>query len=159
MAGSVRETVPAWRGDWQERIAQRLKEQGFESYSAFLEANPGVTYTEMAQLLSAGEDVVPVQLERLHASSVRPEQREQAVLDSLARFLREALKKGWGVGHRWHSSVGAALTSWNVTWGGGTEIEKLERALFELKPPDGWIPEPKDDPVLLKAAAAVWQRR
>jgi len=158
MAGSVRESVPAWRGDWQQRIAQRLKQRGFESYLAFLEANPGVSYTDMARLLSEGDDVAPVQLERLHAWSVKPEARDVAILDSLARFLREALKKGWGVGQRWQGSVAAALASWNVAWGGGPELETLEQALFDLNPPEGWIPEPKDDPLLQKVVSLARQQ-
>ena len=137
MAGSMRVTVPAWRGDWQERITQRLLQRGFESCLAFLEANPGVSYTEMARLLSESGDIAPVQLERLHARSAGVDERDMAILDSLARPLREALKKGWGVGQRWRGSVAAALASWNVAWGGRARSREAGAMSFRSRPAGG----------------------
>lgn len=46
MGDSERETVPAWQGDWEARIMLRVKALGFESYDAFLHANPGISYDE-----------------------------------------------------------------------------------------------------------------
>lgn len=157
MVDSVRETVPAWQGDWQARITLRLKLMGFESYEAFLNANPGLSYDEIARLLGEG-DVAPVQLQSLHASGVKAEQRELAVLDSLARFIRGALKKGWGVGKYWESSLMGALASWHATWGGGEELDRLQKTLLGSKPPMGWLPEPKDDPLLQKVASLARQQ-
>lgn len=157
MVDSARETVPAWQGDWQARITLRLKVMGFESYEAFLDANPGLSYDEMARLLGEG-DVVPVQLQSFHVSGVKPEQRERAVLDSLTRFLRGALNKGWGVGKYWESSLMGALASWHVTWGGGEELDRLQKTLLASKPSIGWLPEPKDDPLLRKVASLASQR-
>jgi hypothetical protein len=152
MVDSERETVPAWRGDWQSRVTLRLKLMGFESYEAFLDANPGLSYDEMARLLGGG-DVAPVQLQSLHASGVKAEQRELAVLDSLVRFLRGALRKGWGVGKYWESDLMGALASWHTTWGGGGELDRLQKALLDAKPPIGWLPEPKGDPLVQKVAS------
>jgi hypothetical protein len=157
MVDSARETVPAWQGDWEARITLRLKLMGFESYEAFLDANPGLPYDEMARLLGEG-DVAPVQLQSLHASGVKPDQRERAVLDSLTRLLRGALKKGWGVGKYWESSLMGALASWHVTWGGGEQLDRLQKALLGSKPPMGWLPEPKDDPLLHKVASLARQQ-
>jgi hypothetical protein len=135
---------------------------GFESYEAFLSANPGLSYDEMARLLGEG-DVAPVQLQRLHASGVKSEHRELAVVDSLARFLRGALRKGWGVGKYWEGDLMGALASWHTTWGGGAELDRLQTALLAAKPPMGWLPEPKDDPLLQRitslAQRASWSRR
>ena len=157
MVDSMRETAPAWRGDWESRVTLRLKLMGFDSYESFLVANPGVSYDEIARLIGEGGDVAPVQLQRLHASMVKAEQRELAVLDSLGRYLRGALRKGWGVGKYWESALMAALASWHTTWGGGEELDRLQNALFAAKPSMGWVPEPKDDPLLQKAASQARQ--
>jgi hypothetical protein len=154
MEDSQRETVPAWQGDWQARITLRLKALGFESFEAFLHANPGMPYGEMARLL--GEtDVAPVQLEHLHAASVPPDRHLASVLDSLARYLRGALKNGWGVGKYWDSDLMGALASWHTTWGGGMTLDRLQTALLESKPRKGWLPESKDDPLLQDVAARI----
>jgi hypothetical protein len=157
MVDSLRETVPAWRGDWEARIALRLKAMGFGNYEAFLKANPGLPYGEMARLLSEGGDVAPVQLERLHASNVKADDRESAILDSLVRSLRGALKNGWGVGKYWESDLMGALASWHVTWGGGETLQRLQKALFAVGPAIGWVPEPKDDPLLTKVTSLARQ--
>jgi hypothetical protein len=102
MGDSERQAVPAWQGESAARIVLCVKALGFESYDAFLHANPGVSYDEMARLLGEG-DLAPVQFERLHAASTAADQRAVAVLDSLARYLRGALKKGWGVGKYWRA--------------------------------------------------------
>jgi hypothetical protein len=151
-------TAPAWRGDWQDRIAQRIREAGFDSYAAFLEAKPGLSYAEMARLLGDKEDIAPVQLARLHASSIQPRDRERAIVDSLTRFLRGSLKKGWGLGKYWQSDVGGALASWKVTWGSGPELNKLESALHAVGPPSGWIPEAEADPILQRAVESARER-
>jgi hypothetical protein len=89
-------------------------------------------------------------MERLHAeiASRDSASRRGAILDSLARFLRGALKKGWGSGRYWQSSVTGALASWMVTWGGTEDLRKVKMSLFAKRPPIGWIPEPTNDPLL-----------
>ena len=150
--------APAWEGDWQARIARRIKELGYDTYLDYLAARPGQSYWQIAEELSRGEDVAPVQLQSMHASHVKAGDWERAVLDSLARFLRGALKKGWGLDKYWWSSVAGALSSWYVTWGGGPELDALERELFLLKPEPGWIPKDGEDPILLEAARRVWPK-
>ena len=95
-------------------------------------------------------DVAPVQLERLHAEIAGHDSasRRGAILDSLARFLRGALKEGWGSGRYWQSSVTGALASWTVMWDGTEDLRKVKEALFARQPPVGWIPEPTNDPLL-----------
>jgi hypothetical protein len=152
MGDNERETVPVWRGDWQARITLRVKAMGFESYEAFLHANPGMSYDDMASLLGEG-DVAPVQLERLHASSIRADRRDAAALDSLARYIRGALKKGWGAGKYWESDLMGALAGWHTNWGGGEDLDQLQAALLSSKPPAGWRPQSKEDPLLQRIAS------
>jgi len=155
MPDEMRETVPAWRGDWKQRVKERVRQRGFESFLAYLKSNAGVPYSVMARELSEGEDIAPVQLETLHAEDVDPQQRQEAILDSLARFVRGALKKGWGIDRYWETNVIGALSSWSVAWGGGPDLDRLKRALFSLPPPTGWMPEAQGDPVLLRALEAA----
>ena len=157
MGDSERETVPAWQGDWEARIMLRVKALGFESYDAFLHANPGMPYDQMARLLGEG-DLAPVQFERLHAASTAPDQRAVAVLDSLARYLRGALKKGWGVGKYWESDLMGALAGWHTNWGGGEDLDRLQKTLLGAKPPMGWLPEPKDDPLLRRVVSLALEQ-
>ena len=152
MVDRARETGPAWRGDWQARITLRIKLMGFENYEAFLDANPGRSYDEMAHLLGEG-DVAAVQLQSLHSSGTQAGQRDVAVLDSLTRFLRGALKKGWGVGKYRESSLMGALATWHVLWGGGDALDRLQKTLLGAKPPIGWLPDLKDDPLLQRVAS------
>jgi hypothetical protein len=147
----VRETAPAWRGDWQERVRERIRQRGSESLQAYLKGNAGVPYSDLARDLAVGDDIAPVQLERLHAQETVPEQRQGAVFDSLTRFLRGSLKKGWGVGRYWESDVIGTLVSWSVTWGRSKDLDQVERALFSIPPPTGWKPEPQGDPILNRA--------
>jgi hypothetical protein len=150
MADSARKTVPAWRGDWHRRIAERIGERGYDDFLAYLRGNAGVSYSELARELADVDDIAPVQLETLHAEQVETEQRQAAILDSLTRFLRGALTKGWGVGPYWESRVIGALSSWSVTWGGGPQLKKIKKALFSVPPPKGWTPDPERDPLLEK---------
>jgi hypothetical protein len=149
-------TASAWRGDWQERISRRLKDRGFASYSAFLDANLGLSYSELAERLAEGDDVVPVQLARLHAMNIDPQERQRAVCDSFARSLRGALKNGWGIGRYWESAISGALASWHVTWGETPDLVQFQKAVLDLKPEPGWLPVSADDPVLLEAARRTW---
>lgn len=142
-------------------MEERIRARGFEGVSAFLHGNSGLSYGELAQLLAQGDDVASIQLERLHAEIAEEDQqaRKAAVRDSLTRFLRGALRTGWGHGKYWESRVGSALASWTVTWGGGDELQRVKKALFSLRPPPGWIPGPEDDPILAQAFDLGWPER
>ena len=145
-----REAVPAWRGDWRSRIEERLRDVGHDTVRAFFEANPGLSYSDLAKVVGPTGDVAPVQLEQLHGEMVDQGEmaRREALLDSLSRFLRGALPKGWGAGGYWQSGVTGALSSWTVLWGSTEELRQVKKKLFEKAPPSGWVPEPSNDPLL-----------
>lgn len=150
-----REDVPAWSGDWRARIEERLRSKGFDTPKEFLDANRGRSYLELARILAPAEEVAAVQLEQLHRESagtgVRP-----AAFDSLTRFLRGALGRGWGNGKYWQSSVIGALASWTVMWGGSDHLRQVKEALFAANPPVGWIPEAENDPLLSQLFGQAW---
>jgi len=155
LSGKRDADASAWRGDWRGRIEERVRATGQQSIAAFFEAHPGLSYVELAQVMGPTGDVAAVQLERLHTEIAGhgSVSRRDAILDSLARFLRGALKKGWGSGRYWQSSVTGALASWTVMWGGTEELRKVKETLFARNPPIGWIPEPTNDPLLREVFA------
>ena len=63
--------APGWRGDWETRIARRIKELGYDTYLDYLAARPGESYWQIAEELARDEGVAPVQLQRMHASHVK----------------------------------------------------------------------------------------
>jgi hypothetical protein len=156
-----KETLSAWDGDWRERIYQGFRKLGFETYQDYLRARRGRSYEELASELSADTNaapIAPVQLERMHAWTVSPEDRHNEILDSLVRYLRESLRKGWGVGIHWQLNANIALAFWLSNWGykDKDELRALEREIRGLNPEAGWIPKDSDDPILQEAARRIW---
>lgn len=159
MKTKYKEALSSWDGDWEGRIYERIRELGFQKYSDYLLARRGRSYRELAAELCRDENVAPVapvQLEHLHAQTVSAADRRDAIFDSFVRFLRGALRKGWGVGIHWQTNVTGDLSSWHVTWGQGDELDTLERELFRMNPRPVWIPEDSDDPIIQEAARRVW---
>ena len=150
------EPSPAWLGDWQNRILERIREKGYKSYLDYLADRPGRTYDELSRELERDDDIAPVQLSVMHARLVEPGGRREAILDSLARSLRGALRKGWGLGRYWESDVAGQLAFWSVAWGRAPELYALEEALRSIPPEEGWIPKDGNDPVLREAARRAW---
>src|SRR5262249_18048637 len=86
-----KERPSPWDGDWEVRVCQRINELGYGAYLDYLQARRGVSYDALAAELSKDENappVAPVQLEHLHAQSVSPAERRDAILDSFVRFVR-----------------------------------------------------------------------
>ena len=153
------EALSAWEGDWEERIYQRIKELGYSTYLDYLKARRGHSYEDLATELSGDRDqspVAPVQLERMHSQAVGPDERQDAIMDSFARLLRGELRRGWGVGKYWETDVFAAMAFWFVSWGEGPDLDAFRREILRMKPPEGWLPEGSDDPILQEAARRVW---
>ena len=161
MKTTHKEALSSWDGDWEGRIYERISELGFQKYSDYLLARRGRSYRELAAELSRDENVAPVapvQLEHLHAQTVNKADRRDAILDSFVRFLRGALRNGWGVGIHWQTNVIGDLSSWHVTWGQGDELDAFEREVFGMNPEPGWTPEDSDDPIIREAARRVWSK-
>jgi len=90
---------------------------------------------------------------------VSPAERREAILDSFARFLRPALKRGWGNGIYWDTDVLGAMSSWFVNWGEEPELDAFRREIFRMNPPKGWVPANSDDRILQEAAQRVWSTK
>lgn len=148
-----RTNAPAWRGDWRARIEARFGERGFRDVREFLRAHPSHSYSELADILSINDDVAPVQLQALHKESAKD--LRTGALDSLGRFLKDALGRGWGGGRYWESRVMGALASWSATWDRPDETQRVKRELFASAPTVGWRPAP-NDPFLAALFDRVW---
>ena len=153
--------ISAWEGDWEARIYQRIEDLGYTTYQDYLRARQGRSYDYLADELSKGIEgapTAPVQLEHLHAQTADPAERLDAILDSFARFVGGALRRGWGVGIHWKVDVIGALSSWYVTWGEGPELDAFRREIFRMNPEPGWIPKNSNDPIIQEAAKRVWSK-
>ena len=156
-----RKLLSPWEGDWEARLNHRIKQLGYATYRDFLQSRRGVSYDELAKELSRDKDeapIAPVQLEHLHARTAGPSEKREAVLDSFVRFLRGALRKGWGMGIHWQTDVIGELSGWYVTWGEGPELDAFRREIFRMNPEPGWIPKNSDDPIIQEAARRVWSK-
>jgi hypothetical protein len=154
-----KEGPSAWEGDWEGRVHQRIRQLGFTTYRDYLQARPGVSYDDLAAELSRDKalpPIAPVQLERMHAWTVNPDERKDAMLDSLVRYFRGTLRRGWGVGIHWEINAITALSFWSVNWGEGPELDSLEREIRQLNPEPGWVPQDSGDPIIQEAARRAW---
>ena len=149
-------SVNTWDGDWKGRITLRVKQLGYLSYLDFLIARPGQSYDQMAREL--GNDVAPVQLEWLHANSTNDSDRIEAIIDSLARYLGGALRKGWALDKYWETSLIGAFANWYVMWNSRPELYAFQKEIYLMNPEPGWIPKDSADPILSEAAKRVWSR-
>jgi hypothetical protein len=149
--------APAWRGDWRSRLAARVRAEGYDSLDGFFRATPGVPYTELARLLSRQHEIAPIHLEQIHSelAQARGPARPWA-MDSMTRFMRGSLSRGWGNGKYWQVALLGGLASWTVLWGGGPRLQAIKEALFQLAPPVGWVPQNEDDPIVRKAFDLGW---
>ena len=118
-----------------------------------MRANPGASYVELAALLGIKEDIAAVQVETTHVACARfgEQLKSEAMADSLFRFVKEALKKGWASGKYWQSSIAGSVAKWRSMWEDEPWACSVVQQLFALKPPEGWIPQSPEDVILQKA--------
>jgi hypothetical protein len=128
----------AWRGNWADRVLDRVRSVGFPTFEAFLTAHPNASYSELADLLGS-EDIAAVQLEHMHtALAVTPFARSVVMRDSLSRYLSR------------ESQVIGALSNWIVMWQQEPWLRNVFTNLSRLAPM-GWRPEGPSDPVIVQA--------
>lgn len=166
--------VPAWEGDWERRLAERLAARGFSTISAFADGQPHASRRSLAEQLSeqvnadgggtlAG-DIAPVQvlwalLDEAKANGTV----EHRARDLLVRDLE--LPNGWPPSEP--PEAGEALIGALVSWSGGivthlteyeTTVNAVEDALLADETiPVGWRPASADDPLLLDLFRRYWR--
>lgn len=143
-----------WDAEWESRLSEHIRSSGFADVWDYLRRQPGRSYGELAERLAAsgGFGVAPIQIERLQVRDTPAAELPHSIRDSLVRHLRNAFKSlGWRQGPYWESTAIGALVSWSAMWSPRLDVGPLKHRLFELGPPEGWLPADAGDPVLLAA--------
>lgn len=152
-----------WSPGWQERIHSKIRSMGFGSVSLFMNAHPGLTYSEAASRIS--DEVATAQLVMLHLEDgVRDGNFLICAADCFARRIRGHLKRGWGNGVNCEYQTASAMADWQADITCKviqTELDEAtaERVAFALrdivKPPQGWLPLDGTDPLLRRSFTEV----
>lgn len=141
-----------WDPGWEDRLARHLRSAGFPDAWRYVASSPGRTYPELAEALAAsgGFGVAPIQVERLQVRDTPEADLQRSLRDSLARQLQGAFRtRGWRRGPYWESRALGALGSWSAMWSSRVDVAPLKHRLFELAPPEDWLPADEQDPYLL----------
>ena len=64
-------SVPAWQGDWEKRIYDRVHQRDFPNLTAFSESRSTATLKQLARELAPENDIAAVQLEQLLRQEAR----------------------------------------------------------------------------------------
>jgi hypothetical protein len=153
--------VPAWEGNWEKRIYDRVFQRDFPSLTAFADSRPTATLKDLAEELASENDVAPGQLERL----LRHEAQEtrhvhRFARSALVRQMHEYFSQGWMRADK-PSPGPSSPDEWcrasvYATWSGcvGEEYDApTDRVWDSLKKIArvGWLPSGPDDPIIVQA--------
>jgi len=168
----------AWSGNWQTRIAERLRVRGFVSMTAFTEANPTTCLEALAEELStdheAGIDHADVAAEQLvriwreEANRGGPEAVERFARRTLVGELHRDLPEGWR--SEWSSEEArpamSRMTGATSAWAcnlGKEDRSAANRVLDAMidegrsgRIPPGWLPVSADDALLVDIFRRHW---
>jgi hypothetical protein len=145
-------TIPAWEGDWERRIYDRVFERDFRNLSAFAESRPTATLMQLADELGP-QDVAAVQLETL----LRSEAQRDGCVHRFARgvLVREVHKyfpQGWMRGEDADFARASVYAKWRSRI--GEEYDAATDSVWaslKKSAPVGWLPSGPDDSIILHA--------
>jgi hypothetical protein len=143
----------AWQGNVRARLYERVRERGYDSLTAFVEARPTASLVALADELGP-DDIAAVQLfSGLVAEAERSREVARLVRGQLVRELAERLPNGWPalLDDANRLKVALALARWS-TYTPETHEERVKKvgdALLATPPPPGWRPLGPDDGLLL----------
>lgn len=149
-----------WREDWESRLAQHLRELGCSSVTEYLDQYPALPYVKAASQL--GDDVAAVQLIWKHFQEAdTTEKLRRVAQDSLAREIRDKIKRGWGIGKHFAFRKAHAFASWsthleNARANSEQLAQRIWEVLLALNPPENWLPNGFDDPLIVRAFDEAW---
>jgi hypothetical protein len=153
--------IPAWEGQWKERVHARLLERDFSSLTIFADARPTATLQELAEELGPQGDVAPVQIEWLLRIEAEDAGRiHRFARSALVRQIHEFFPQGWNRAARpapgpsspeeWCRS--RVYSTWSTEI--GEEHDAVADRVFdalEKLAPHGWLPAGPDDPIIAHA--------
>ncbi|MFE8603303.1 NUDIX hydrolase [Archangium violaceum] len=143
----------SWEGNAKARLYERVRERGYDSLTAFVEARPTASLVALAEELGP-DDIAGVQVfSGLLAEAERNNRVTRLVRGQLVRELCACLPTGWPAvlddANRF--KVAKALGLWS-SFTPTTHEERVRRAgdaLLATPPPPGWLPRGPDDELLL----------
>ena len=154
-------TIPAWEGNWEKRIHDRVFARDFRDLTAFAEARPTATLMQLADELGPQDDIAAVQLELLLRDEALAAARiHRFARSALVRKVHENFPRGWNRADtpspgpsspdEWcRASVWA---EW-VTWLGEEHKAAAKRVWHSLERhvSTGWLPSGPDDSIIVQA--------
>lgn len=155
--------LPAWQGNWRERIYRGIRRFGCETVSEFLEKFAGETYSQVVERL--GDEIAPVQLQCVQFGEARETRRlREAAMDGLVRVVNDMLPSGWNSKDPRSSAAICAFGAWAgmVKAEGGFQdsdlLLEVWRAIETRLPGIGWHPKNVQVPILQEAFKAGWPK-
>lgn len=139
-----------WKKGWQTALRERLKAAGYSSLTDFAEQRPTATFAALAEHLAPA---APIQVEALlRAEAQAGSFFGRFVRSALLRCLRE-LPNGWDGSAQGAFARACAFSSWSGAVGRGHEqaCHRVWDALEAACPPNGWLPEGPEDPIISNA--------
>ncbi|RKH30366.1 NUDIX hydrolase [Corallococcus praedator] len=142
----------SWQGNWKVRLYERVRERGYDSLTAFVEARPTASLIALAEELGP-DDIAGVQVfSGLVAEAERSHRVTRLVRGQLVRELCAHLPKGWPAvmddANRFR--VARALAGWYsfTPETHKTQVDRASDALLAHPPLPGWRPLGPDDEML-----------
>jgi hypothetical protein len=171
----------AWSGDWRHRLAERLRVRGFETMTAFAEANERESLNAMGEELSTEHDVginrADLCAEQL--LQVWRDEAQRAGSAAIERFSRRMLvgelhrdvpdgwRSDWSAPDADTERAASRLASVSARWVSNHSNEyrsAADRVMDALiadgragRIPSGWLPANADDPLLVEIFRLHWR--
>lgn len=144
-----------------DKIENQIRMLGYRSPMDFFRGHAGEPYGVLFRLITEGGDhrkrsgIPFLSLRLFHRYvHVRSEGEMSFALDALTRSLREHLRGGWG---RSRKAQAAAFSDWNsLERECEDQYSRIWDAITASSPPDSWLPERTQDPLLQKIFAGHW---
>jgi hypothetical protein len=153
--------IPAWQGNWEKRIYDRVFQRDFPTLTALADSRPTATLKELARDLGPEKDIAPIQVEWL----LRHEAEQSRMFHRFARsvLVREIhafFPQGWNRATRpapgpsppdeWCRA--GIWADWVIGLGEShkTAAKRVWHSL-ERTAAVGWLPSGPDDPIIVQA--------
>ena len=156
----------AWRGDWYERLKERVRSYGFATVTEFADTQPTASLLTLTGQLAEERDIAALQIQKLLIDEAEATgTMERCAKSLLVRNLREELPGGWPA--EWNHDVTMRRASAYGEWAAalGERYQPSYRAIGDtLKAaaldttliPPGWLPAGPDDPILVEIFRQHW---
>jgi hypothetical protein len=152
----------AWRGDWYERLKERVKSHGFTTATAFTDAEPTASLLTLAKQLARERDVAALQLQLLLLDEADATGTvERCARDFLVREFHETLPEGWHT--EWDDDAAfrrsGVYSSWCTALPDRYEqcCDRIWEDIRAATLPEGWLPAGPDDPILVEIFRKHWR--